>query len=253
MPSIHISSTSRALYRVFIAPHVRSPFRGTAHTLPNPAPLPWISIRTIAFKKDTARHALSDHFTLDRAINEDVINLVDADNNFRPNIPMHLVRWNRTTHHLMLLQARPVDKYGHPYPDKLATCKIVTKIELRRRLEKALEAERKRAKGNTSAGPSQKTLELNWAIGANDLKHRLEKMKAFLKQGRKVEVMLGPKRRGREATREECENVLKSIQSVVVECKGATEIKQRREGAVGGVMTIVFQGAKTEENNAGEG
>jgi len=70
-------------------------------------------------------------------------------------------------------------------------------------------------------------------------------MKGFLEEGRKVEVMLGPKRKGRAATLEECERVLRMIMEVFEGCKGAS-VGKRPEGKLGGVMTMVFEGKRVE-------
>jgi translation initiation factor IF-3 len=89
-------------------------------------------------------------------------------------------------------------------------------------------------------------LELNWAIGGNDLNHRLVKLRDFLLDGKKVEVLLAPKRKGRAATPEECENVVKRIKSVVAECKGAS-VAKAPEGKIGAMMTMVFEGKKLKK------
>ena len=70
-------------------------------------------------------------------------------------------------------------------------------------------------------------------------------MKKFLKEGRKVEVTLGPKKHGRKATPEEANAVFKAIENAVADCKGARETK--REGEVGGIMTVVYEGKKVEK------
>ena len=117
-------------------------------------------------------------------------------------------------------------------------------MDLRAQHERKLETLRRQAKGQ-STGPSTKNLELNWAIAGGDLKHRLEKMKQFLGEGRKVEVLLGPKKRGKKASVEEAGGVLKAVREAVGECRGAHEVK--REGEVGAVMTLVFEGKKVEK------
>ena len=91
-----------------------------------------------------------------------------------------------------------------------------------------------------------KNLELNWGIDGNDLSHRLGKMKDFLREGRKVTLLLGPKRWRRVATPEECNRVLEKVRAAVDECKGARDVKEA-EGKVGGVMTLTFMGQKAEK------
>ncbi|KAF2278762.1 uncharacterized protein EI97DRAFT_431011 [Westerdykella ornata] len=265
MPPFHISSTSRALYRVFIAPtlHQSPPSCILSiirpHLHPRTATLsqPLTVTRSKHYKKkDTERHALTDHYVLDNAIQASHINLVDANGVFHAYMPFDEARrsYNRTTHYLMQVSPGEVDIFGRSDPENPPVCKVVSKIDLRLQHEKKLEIERREARG-VGKGPAPKSLELNWAIAPGDLGHRLEKMKQFLREGRKVEVLLGPKRRGRVASEKECSDVLKRVREALAECKGSTEAKEP-QGVVGGVMTLVFEGKKLEkaektEKNAG--
>lgn len=261
MPPFHLSSTSRALYRVFIAPtlHQTPTSRILPFTRPNlpfrTASLPQTLIlaRSKHYKKkDTERHALTDHYVLDNAIQASHINMVDADGVFHTYIPFDEARrsYNRVTHHLMQVTPGEVDMFGRSDPENPPVCKVVSKMDLRLQHQKKLEIERRAARG-VGAGPATKNLELNWAIAPGDLAHRLEKMKQFLKEGRKVEVLLGPKRRGRVATDKECKDVLKKIRDALAECKGSTEAKEP-QGVMGGVMTLIFEGRKLESAEKAE-
>lgn len=110
---------------------------------------------------------------------------------------------------------------------------------------KALELERRAAKG-LGVGKPPKNLELNWAVAPGDLAHRLKKMQEFLREGRKVEILLGPKRKGRVATEQECKDVLRKVREAVAECKGAVE-KKAPSGSLGGVMTLIYEGKQVEK------
>ncbi|KAF2014851.1 hypothetical protein BU24DRAFT_410552 [Aaosphaeria arxii CBS 175.79] len=237
MSPLHLSSTSRALYRVFVAP---------PPLLSQNVLKPRTILRTIVYKKPVRRHALSDTYTIDNAITAPYINLVDLDGNFHHNFPRDQVSYDRVQNHLLLVQGAGSENDESAIP----TCKIISKIDLRARQQKKLDAERRRDTGQSS-GPSAKNLELNWAIAGGDLKHRLEKMKGFLRDGRKVELLLGPKRRGRAATIEECKKVVTSIRDAVAEVKGAAQSKEP-EGVLGGVMTLVFEGKRLESKDKGK-
>lgn len=193
------------------------------------------------------RQALSDLYTFDNAIGADVINLIDSKGNFVPNVKFNdaMRKFNRVTHHLLLISEGQVNEYGEPDPERLPICKIISKIDLRGQYNRKVETARKLEKG-----PSVKNLELNWAIAGGDLKHRLDKLNGFLKEGKKVEILFKPKRRGKKATEAEANSVLKAVTDLVDDCKGAGEVK--REGDVGGVFTIVFQGTKLEETKTGK-
>ncbi|CAI6332400.1 unnamed protein product [Periconia digitata] len=251
MSRYHFSSTSRALYRIFIAPTLATPgpFR-LQHTFLVPQAarlLPQIPTRGLkTAKRPPQRYTLTDAYTLDKAIDADYIDYVDLDGVFHENVYIHDVfsSYNRVTHYLLLVTPASVDEAGNPKPGSLPVCKIVAKIDLRMQFEKKVAIERRTQLGK-GVGPSSKNLELNWAIEAGDLKHRLNKMRGFLEEGRKVEVLIGPKRKGRVATEQECENLLQSMKSTVQEIKGARQVTEP-EGAMGGVMTFVFEGQKLE-------
>ncbi|KAF2475074.1 uncharacterized protein BDR25DRAFT_300939 [Lindgomyces ingoldianus] len=264
MPPFHFSSTSRALFRVFVAPNLAASCRTAVSPTHSffPAPhaalalpgLPLTPIRTKVFKKDTQRHALSDAYTLDTAINSPTINLVDLRGQFhrRTALTSALASLDRNLYHILQVSPGKVDAWGTPDPENPPTCKVISKMDLRQQHKTKLDIGRKQKRGG-GAGPSMKNLELNWAIDANDLRHRLEKMKGFLREGRKVEVLLGPKRRGRVATAVECRSVLEKVREAVEESKGAVETKDP-DGKVGGVMTLVFEGkVEKVEKRKGQG
>ncbi|OAL49053.1 hypothetical protein IQ07DRAFT_69726 [Pyrenochaeta sp. DS3sAY3a] len=256
MPPKHLSSTSQALYRVFIAPNPRPTtsipkFYVPALTTYNassrsPGILPHTSIRTKAYTKDTRRHAISDMFTVDSAIKADRINVVDQHGVFHRDVSLNEAfdSMDRLTYHLQQLTPGTVDEYGRANPDDLPTCRIVSKIDLRAKHRRKLDIERQQAKGQ-GTGPAPKSIELNWAIAEGDLKHRLDKLKEFLKEGRKVEIMLGQKKKGKKATEEEANRVMEKVMDAVGECKGAGKVKET--GTVGAVFTVVFEGRKLDE------
>ncbi|KAF2030408.1 hypothetical protein EK21DRAFT_65438 [Setomelanomma holmii] len=259
MPPTYISSTSRALYRVFVAPNLRAQTSIPLLYLPAfarpPSNTPGLTshtaIRTKTYRKDTQRHALTDHYVLDTAIQSSRINLVDEKGQYTPNVPTTdaLFKVNRSTHYLVQMTPGAVDEMGNQDPENLPTCRIVTKQALREQHARKLDTLRRQAKGQ-SVGLAQKNLELNWAIAGGDLKHRLGRLKEFLSEGRKVEVLLGPKKKGRKATEEEANAVMRALRDAVAECKGATEVKS--EGKVGAVVTVVFQGKKSGEKKKAE-
>lgn len=260
MHPFHLSSTSRALYRVFVVPNLHSipSTRRAFIASPNPFPRPLrpfgplTTVRTKVYKKrDTARHALSDEYTLDAAIKASHVNLIGADGVFHRDVTINeaLRMYDRVQYHLVLVSPGVVDEFGVSDANNPPVCKIVSKMELRSQHQKKLDIERRKTKGGS--GPSQKSLELNWAIAPGDLKHRLTKIQQFLSEGRKVEVLLAPKRRGRVATDKECNEVLKSVRDAVDEIRGAGEVKEP-DGKIGGLMTLIFEGRKIKENAKSE-
>jgi translation initiation factor IF-3 len=83
-------------------------------------------------------------------------------------------------------------------------------------------------------------VELNWAIAPGDLEIKLNKICAFLEEGRKVDVMIAPKKRKRVATKEEMDELLRRMEESVEAVEGVTQIAPI-EGKVGATMTYYFQ------------
>ncbi|KAF2203247.1 hypothetical protein GQ43DRAFT_438955 [Delitschia confertaspora ATCC 74209] len=255
MPPFHLSGTSRALYRVFIAPTLPISSRTLQPSLFIPSSsrfLPQLQHRTKTYKKkDTARHALSDYYVFDAAIDAPVIHFIDETGNRHPFMPKdHALRHlDPKTHHLLQVTPGSRDSFDKPDPSNPPTCRIISKLDLRVRHKKKMDIASKAAK--IASGGEKKQLELNWAIGENDLKHRLGKLREMLEGGKKVEVLLAPKRKGRSASSEECEAVLEKIREVVGGCKGSGETKEP-EGKLGGLMTLVIQGKRVEKEKKTE-
>lgn len=119
-------------------------------------------------------------------------------------------------------------------------CKIMDK-KTQYQIEKAKEKQRKNSKKVGS--DTVKTLELNWAIDRNDLGHRLDRVTEFLNEGRRVEIVLAVKKRGRVATADECQDVLKRIRDTVEGVKGA-KVAKELEGKIGAMATMFLEGPK---------
>ncbi|TKA54563.1 hypothetical protein B0A55_13355, partial [Friedmanniomyces simplex] len=130
-------------------------------------------------------------------------------------------------------------------------CKVVSKKEQYELERKKKSASRERMKEGLKS-QSIKTLELNWAIDGNDLQHRLDRIEEFLGEGRRVEIVLAAKKRGRKATLAECEEVLKRIEGCVGGVEGAS-VARRLDGKMGAFATMVLQGRVGRSINIGSG
>lgn len=122
-----------------------------------------------------------------------------------------------------------------------AVCKIIDKEAARLAEEEVRKQARARA-------VSTKELELNWAIAAHDLEHKMRRMREFLGKGFTVEIILAKKRRGRPALREEAQAVFDAVHAAVEQVPGARQTK-RMEGEVGGVVKLVFEGPSKKKRD----
>ncbi|KAF9630367.1 putative translation initiation factor protein [Lasiodiplodia theobromae] len=241
----HISTTTQALFRVFVQPTIAAapstPRAASSLIRPSTAPTAGVLFAPAFAPHNQRRTAIKYRAPVERTTpyDEEIgsrwINLVDADGVFHPrqSIRKVLDDMDRITNHLV--QVVPAQKDAEfPFP----VCKVVAKNVLR-------EQERQKEKQRAKKTPDElgKTLELNWAASPNDLQHWLKRLKEFLQEGRRVEVVLGPKKRGRKATPEEIENVLQSVKDTVAEVPGAKE-RIEPEGEVGGILMLSYDGPK---------
>ena len=127
-----------------------------------------------------------------------------------------------------VIQVSPQDGIGIP------VCKVMDKEQFRK-------AEKAKSKPTKSVQSTTKQLELGWAIGPNDLGHRLNKMQQFLEEGRRVEIVISTKRRARKVTDQEAEWVLGRIRERIGKIDGAKEWKAMA-GSVEETATLYVEG-----------
>ncbi len=121
-----------------------------------------------------------------------------------------------------------------------AVCKIMEKRGVR-------EYEKRKAKPAKNQQALMKQLELSWVIGPNDFRHKMDRLGGFLGEGRKVEVLLAKKKRGREPSADEARALVDAVKEFVRGIEGVKEYKET-EGEVGVSMLMFLQGkASTKE------
>lgn len=101
-------------------------------------------------------------------------------------------------------------------------------------------ATREKAKERLKAERFGKIVEMNWAIAPGDLEMKLKKVNAFLEEGRKVDIVIAPKKRRRVATKEEMDDLVKKILESVQMVEGVIQAAPT-EGKLGGTMTYFFE------------
>jgi translation initiation factor IF-3 len=139
-----------------------------------------------------------------------------------------------------LRMIQPYIPAGENRPPQYALCKIVNKREEYERQRQV--KERKRADKANKA--KLKEVEITWTIGENDLATKIRQMGAFLDKGYKVELAIGKKKRGRDASTEEIKEVLAKVREGF-EAQGAKETKPAT-GNPGATMKLYLEGKKKE-------
>ena len=133
----------------------------------------------------------------------------------------------------------PESNAGAWHP-RIPVCKVIEKRLFH-------DSQRAKLKPKKDVAALTKEVELNWNIDPHDLEHRMKRMKDFLEQGRRVEVVFGKKRKGwmrrKEVAAEDAERVLKSVRDSAKEVDGATEWRGM-EGQINGGLVMYFQGKK---------
>lgn len=140
----------------------------------------------------------------------------------------------RTEHLVQVALPDPED------PQAVPKCKIYTKVYMREQERLKNETAKERLKVERSG----KIVELNWAIAPGDLEMKLNKAISFLEEGRKVDIIIAPKKRKRAATRHEMDELLRKMLESVEGVEGVKQIAPA-EGEVGGTITYFFEKKKT--------
>ncbi|KAI0442621.1 hypothetical protein F4803DRAFT_518538 [Xylaria telfairii] len=138
--------------------------------------------------------------------------------------------------HSLVMVGPPPEGAAAPNQPSAAICRIIDVAAE----AKAAEAAAKEAK---EVQKGTKTLELNWAIAAHDLSHKMRRLNEFLGKGMRVELLLARKRGTRKATAEEGQELVRRVREAVANVPGASEFK-KMNGVVGGVLMMFFEGPK---------
>lgn len=172
----------------------------------------------------------------DEEIQEHWIALVDRDGKYHERVALWdaMGGLDRTAEHLLQVSPADADK------GKLAACKIYTKSQLREAYNTKLRA----AKSLKKTQAASKIIELNWAIAPRDLQQKLAKLETFLREGRRVEVVLASRKRQRQADVKECKDVLSQVRKAVDKVPGTKE--DLREGKVGEKMKLNFSNQRVK-------
>jgi translation initiation factor IF-3 len=232
----HTSCSMRALYRVFVLPALSTRTQPIIHTL---APL-----TTRAFSSTPLRAAAGKRLPekrkhlWDEEIPARRIQLVDPEtDSLQPPERLRdvLSTLDRKGFRVVCVTQPPGGDWKEEW---IPVCKIEDK-----KAAYEAEKEKKKIKQQKMAAEGTKTLELNWAIDANDLGHRMKRMQDFLAQGKKVEIILARKKGGRRATPDECEELLQKINEAAETVKGTKEIK-KFEGKLAAMGNLMYEGPK---------
>lgn len=256
--SPHLISTAEALRRVFLPPvklqQTRlSPRSCPRYQLPNIQRRNAYYLSTLQAKQ--GQQPQSTGPPRDEAIAQREVQVVDPSTGALQspcNLRDALASIDRKTNFLVQVSEKTHPRYAHlsgpgeaekDTLPRIPVCRIVNKAQFRQ-----AEAEKLRPKKDASA--QTKEVEVNWAMSQNDLNHRLKRLKEFLDQGKRVEVVFGNKRKGwmqrKDVSKEEAEGILKQIRQNVEEVERAKEWKEM-EGQVRGGLVMYFE-AKREKS-----
>ncbi|KAL9030362.1 MAG: hypothetical protein Q9196_001512 [Gyalolechia fulgens] len=183
-----------------------------------------------------------------------LIHVVDLDGSLQPPRTLRdtLASIDRNQDFLVHVGDKIHPRYANePEPEegqpdarpKIPVCKIISKANFRL-------TEATKNKPKKSAAATSKELALHWTMAPNDLNHRLQRLKEFLNQGRRVEVVFGRKRKGwkdkKEVSDEAANHILKQIRDCVADVEGAKEWKEM-DGQLNGGLVMFFE-AKRERS-----
>jgi len=251
MPSTPITTSAEALYRVFIYPSclLSAPqFRilpSCINTIRRSPPQPYLSRRLISKKyAPTAPQApltlsTSTH-PLDEAISSSHVHLVDEVGNLQHPEPLTTILLSFDRKQFALRQVGVHEETLVPIG------RIVSKAWLR-------EVAQAVWKPKKDVADATKQVELSWAIDSHDLFHRLRRIQEFLREGRRVEVLVAAKKKGRTTTKDEVDVIMKAVRDAIKEVDGASEWKAM-EGEAGMEVILYFRpGGEIKKEKKAEG
>lgn len=248
--SICSFSASKALYRIFIAPIEHSALRLPHQTqlafAPSTSQLPLKRLPQRNYASFTP--ILKSRLPCDEEITSPLIHLVTPDGKLSsPQPPEDILstldRQTQTLVTVSVASDSPSDsKPSYPI------CRIIAK----KTLYESQKAKSKSKSSKKKENPSKivKTLELNWAIDAHDLKHRLERVREFLEKGFRVDVVMAGKKKGRRASVEEAERLVRQVRALVEGC-GGREWKAM-DGQAGGSAVLYAEGRAVDNKEKEE-
>lgn len=166
---------------------------------------------------------------LDEKIGALRAHLVDTDGKLQEPQSMRALytQIDRTTHHIR--------KVGDG-PDGIPVVKIVSREAL-----VEIVRNREAMANKKDVAELAKQVELNWAVSENDLAHRLKKIQEFLQDGKRLEILIAPKRKGRRAMPEECQDLMARIKETVAGVEGVEEWKAQ-QGTLGKTVELSYKG-----------
>ena len=162
----------------------------------------------------------------DEDIRAPFIQIANEEGNLDPPVSLSEVLSSLDRSKFFLLQVSPAA------PKQPPVCRILNKMEYQ-------ESEKAKMKAAKIPRVQTKQIELNWAIDAHDLSHRLKQLTTFLQKGRKVEIILTRKRHKRVPTVDEIKQVMQSVLETIKEA-GGTQVKAM-EGEPGKHVTITVK------------
>ncbi|KAL8728601.1 MAG: hypothetical protein Q9181_005288 [Wetmoreana brouardii] len=249
----HLNSTAEALWRVFrpVCRLAVPPQRNCQRPQ-----IPKLQYRHVSFHAHVKRRQPIQAVTppqdtgplRDEAIGAQFIQIVNADKSLQQprSLSDSLASIDRRTYFLVQVGEKLHPRYeNQPGPGegqqdvrpRIPVCKVIDKSSFRL-------AERAKLKPKKNASAVTKEVEINWGMAENDLKHRLERLKKFLDEGKRVEVVFGRKRKGwmqrKDVTDREADSILKQIREAAGTVEGAREWKNM-EGEVRRALVMFFE------------
>ncbi|KAI4206102.1 MAG: hypothetical protein LQ346_001285 [Caloplaca aetnensis] len=252
--SSHFFSIAGALWRVFLLPLALSstqlpPRSPSVHRLPKIRYRNAYSLAALQSQKGVKKPQDSGP-PRDEGIAAREVQVVDSDSGtLQPPRSLRdaLRSIDRNVNFLIKVGEKVHPRYTNlPGPEQgqpdvrpqIPICKTISKAQFRQG-----QAEKLKPKKDASA--QIKEVEVNPAMSAHDFGHRLKRLKEFLDDGRRVEVVFGKrKKRGwmqkRDVAEDEVNEMLRQIRQAAGEVQGAKEWKAM-EGEVGAVLTMHFE------------
>ena len=118
--------------------------------------------------------------------------------------------------------------------EDVPVCKILPK-------EQVFKLEKQKAKRVKTADDEKKQIELSWKMAEGDLGHKMNALAQFLEQGRKVEIVIVPKKKRDIISEADSEAFLAVVRKRLRDMPGTKET-QPLSGTMGKMVTLYYEG-----------
>ncbi|KAI9890420.1 MAG: hypothetical protein M1814_004206 [Vezdaea aestivalis] len=175
-------------------------------------------------------------------ITETVIDAIHPDGQYSSNVRLEDLRRRFNPFVYRLVQVAPATEASR------MKCMVMDQESFIRYVVKNIPGRTNTNAATGAKGQGNKEIEMSWSITENDLEHKMKSLQEFLQKGKRIQINIAPKRRGRVPTPEEGDHLVAMIREKAAEVPSAHEWKNA-DGEMLRMFSMHFQGGPQPEES----